>query len=190
MSLGTEPDLSPITAWPIAAEHHDNPLLALAARATTLVNRAVTALCMLALLASAFILTYGVVARDVYQVSTDWEDEAAVFLLFGAVFLTSAYVQSQRSHIGIEALSGLLPASWNRVRKFLADLASLAFCSFFTWKSWTLLAEAVHGGYTTESSWGAPLWIPYSTMALGMSLLCVQIVLQLAGQLAVRKAAP
>jgi len=190
MSLETESDLSQITAWPIVAENHDNPMLAVAARVTTLVNRAVTALCMLALLASACILTYGVVARDVFQVSTDWEDEAAVFLLFGAVFLTSAYVQSQRSHIGIEVLRELLPVAWNRVRMFLADLASLAFCSFFAWKSWTLLAEAVHGGYTTESTWAAPLWIPYSTMALGMSLLCVQIVLQLADRLPARKAAP
>jgi TRAP-type C4-dicarboxylate transport system permease small subunit len=66
------------------------------------------------------------------------------------------------------------------VRLFLVDVASLAFCAFFSWKSWTLLHEALVEGQTTATSWAPPLWIPYGTMALGMSMLCVQIALQLA----------
>jgi TRAP-type C4-dicarboxylate transport system permease small subunit len=77
----------------------------------------------------------------------------------------------------------------NRVRVVVIDFASLAFCVFFAWKSWTLLIEAVRGGYTTGSEWSPPLWIPYSTMALGMTLLCVQIALQLVDTLLSRRLA-
>jgi hypothetical protein len=36
---------------------------------------------------------------------------------------------------------------------------------------------------TTTSSWAPPLWIPYALMAAGMTLLAVQIALQVAVRL-------
>jgi TRAP-type C4-dicarboxylate transport system permease small subunit len=144
-----------------------------------IINRAAMLLCMVALLAAALILTYSVLARYFLKISTDWQDEASVFLLVGAVFLASATVQQHRGHVGIEALAAILPRAVNAVRLFLVDVASLAFCAFFSWKSWTLLHEAVVEGHTSATSWAPPLWIPYGIMALGMSLLCAQIALQL-----------
>ena len=61
----------------------------------------------------------------------------------------------------------------------MADVVSFAFCAFFSWKAWTLLGEAVEDGQVTSSSWGPPLWIPYSTMSVGMTLLTVRIALQI-----------
>ncbi|HEX6827607.1 MAG TPA: TRAP transporter small permease, partial [Burkholderiales bacterium] len=105
-------------------------------------------------------------------------DEAAVFLLVGATFFAGAHVQAHRGHVGIEALATILPQGVNRVRMLLVDLLTLAFCAFFSWKSWTLFHEAWAEGHTTTSTWGPPLWIPYSTMALGMTVLTIQVLLQ------------
>ena len=148
------------------------------ARALVLVNRGVMMLGMLALLASAFILTSSVVTRYFLKASTDWQDEASVFCLVGATFLCSAFVQAIRGHIGIEAVSSILPESVNRVRIAIVDLGCLAFCVFFAWKSCTLLHEAWTEGQTTSSSWAPPLWIPYLLMSLGMILLSVQLAVQ------------
>jgi TRAP-type C4-dicarboxylate transport system permease small subunit len=156
------------------------PALQRLTRGMEMINRAAMFVCMIALLAASLILTYSVLARYFLKISTDWQDEASVFLLVGAVFLASATVQQHRGHVGIGALAGILPRAVNTVRRFLVDVASLAFCVFFSWKSWTLLHEAVVEGHTSATSWAPPLWIPYGTMALGMSLLCVQIALQLA----------
>jgi TRAP-type C4-dicarboxylate transport system permease small subunit len=153
--------------------------LRLLTRGMEFINRAIMFVCMLALLAASLILTYSVMARYFLKISTDWQDEASVFLLVGAVFLASATVQQHRGHVGIEALAAILPRAANTVRLYLVDFASLVFCAFFSWKSWTLLHEAVIEGHTSATSWAPPLWIPYGTMALGMSLLCAQIVLQL-----------
>ncbi len=148
------------------------------ARALVLVNRGVMVLGMVALLASAFILSSSVVTRYFLHASTDWQDEASVFCLVGATFLCSAFVQAIRGHVGIEAVSSLLSERVNRVRIAIVDACCLAFCVFFAWKSCTLLHEAWSEGQTTSSSWAPPLWIPYLLMSLGMILLSVQLAVQ------------
>jgi len=134
---------------------------------------------MLALLVASTVLTYSVFARHVMKASTDWQDEAAVFCIVGATFLCCAYVQSLRGHVGIEALASWLPPAFNRLRLVLVDALSVAFCTFFAWKSWTLFHEAWAEGQTTSSTWAPPLWIPYALMAAGMTLLSVQLAVQL-----------
>lgn len=155
-----------------------NPTLAGIQRMLNWINLTIVRISMTAMLFTALILTYSVVVRYFFKVPTDWQDEASVFMLIGVTFFSAAYVQSHRGHIGIEVLSSLLPAFVNRVRLILVDLCSFAFCAFFCWKSWALVREAWVEGQTTSSTLAPPLWIPYSMMSLGMSLLTLQILVQ------------
>jgi TRAP-type C4-dicarboxylate transport system permease small subunit len=147
-------------------------------------NRVILVLASIALIAACAILSYSVLGRALFQSPNYWQDEAAVFLLVGATFMTSAWVQHQRGHIGIEAFVGLLSPFANKVRLWLVDVASFAFCAFFCWKSWTLTHEAWSDGQVSNSMWSPPLDIPYGLMALGMTLLCVQILLQIIAPIA------
>ena len=171
---GLEPETGPeIVAGPLA------PF----ARALAALNLWIVRIGSVALLAAALILTYSVVSRYFFKATTDWQDEAAVFCIVGAVFTASAYVQSFRGHIGIELLAAFLSPRANRVRAIVVDIGSCLFCAFFAWKSWTLLHEAYVDKQTTTSAWGPPLWIPYGLMALGITLLAVQIALQVGAAL-------
>ena len=147
------------------------------------IDRAMVVGGMLALLVASCVLTWSVVSRYLLKASTDWQDEAAVFCLVGATFLCGAFVQSLRGHVGIEALGTVLPAWVNRVRLAMVDVASLLFCAFFAWKSWTLFHEAWAEGQTTSSSWAPPLWIPYVLMALGMTLVSLRLLVQASARL-------
>jgi TRAP-type C4-dicarboxylate transport system permease small subunit len=158
-------------------------------RVLAFVNALVVKASSVALVAAGFVLTYSVIVRYFLKISTDWQDEMSVFLIVGAVFMSSAAVQALRGHVAIEAIVGLLPPRVNVIRQILVDLASFAFCGFFAWKSWTLLHEAVVEGYHSGSTWGPPLWIPYSLMAAGMTLLSLQILLQVVGELRQRSRA-
>lgn len=158
-----------------------NPLLVAADRLLAFINRIIVVIAALALILACAILSYSVVTRTLFHSPTYWQDEAAVFLLVGATFMTAAYVQGQRGHIGIEAFVGLLSPLANRIRLLLVDVASFAFCAFFAWKSWTLMHEAYVDGQVSNSIWSPPLAIPYGLMAVGMTLLCVQIFLQILG---------
>ncbi|MBJ7312631.1 TRAP transporter small permease [Rugamonas sp. CCM 8940] len=156
----------------------DNPALAAVAGLLNRLNNALLKLSMAALVLTALVLTYSVVSRYFFQAPTDWQDEASVFMLVGVTFFCTAYVQSHRGHIGIEALAVLLPRRVNQVRLFFVDLLSCLFCAFFSWKSWSLFHEAWRDGQTTSSTFAPPLWIPYAMMAAGMTILTLQILLQ------------
>ena len=160
-----------------------NSLVATVERGLAFINNIIVVLSALALIAACAILCDSVLGRALFHSPNYWQDEAAVFLLVGATFMSSAYVQSQRGHIGIEAFVGLLSPMVNRIRLWLVDVASFLFCTFFAWKSWTLAHEAWVDDQVSNSMWSPPLAIPYGLMATGMTLLCLQILLQFAAPL-------
>src|ERR1700712_4431449 len=83
------------------------------------INALLVAISMVAMVRTALVLTYSVVSRYFFHAPTDWQDEASVFMLVGVTFFCTAYVQSHRGHIGIEALSSILPPRVNAARLFL-----------------------------------------------------------------------
>ncbi len=142
------------------------------------INAAAAVASAIAIGAAGCVLTWAATARYVFHMASDWQDELSIFLLVGATFMAAAWVQARRGHVGIQALGAVLPPSVDRWRRYVSDLVTLLFCAFFSWKSWTLLIEAVKEGQISSSAWGAPLWIPYGCMAVGMSLLTLQLLLQ------------
>jgi TRAP-type C4-dicarboxylate transport system permease small subunit len=167
----------------VETEHAPTPSASVADRILARVNGVVVKASSVALVVAGFVLTYSVIVRYFLKISTDWQDEMSVFLIVGAVFMSSAAVQALRGHVAIEAIVDLLPPRVDRIRRIVVDIAGLGFCGFFAWKSWTLLLEAVEEGYHSGSTWGPPLWIPYSLMTVGMALLSIQIFLQVVDEL-------
>src|SRR5215475_2991919 len=96
-------------------------------------NYVVTIVSSIALVVASFVLSYSVASRYFFHFSTDWQDEFSVFLIVGAVFMSSAAVQARRGHVAIEVVSHMMAPRANRVRLFLVDIASLMFCAFFCW---------------------------------------------------------
>lgn len=142
------------------------------------VNSVMAALSAIAIAAAGLVLTWEVIGRYFLDIPSDWQDELSTFLLIGATFGAAGWIQARRGHVGIDALSLVLSPALDRARRRLADLLSLLFCTYFTWKCWQLLVEAWTEGQTTPSAWGPPLWIPYGCMTAGMALLSLQLFLQ------------
>jgi len=169
-----------------AAIARDGPrrgLLSAAAGVLQKLNAAAAVVSGIATGAAGCVLTWEATARYLFKIPSDWQDEVSVFLLVGATFLSASWVQERRGHVGIQAPSAVLPPRADGIRRFASDIASAVFCAFFSWKSWTLLHEAVKDGQTSNSAFGAPLWIPYGLMAAGMTLLSLQLLIQFSARL-------
>jgi TRAP-type C4-dicarboxylate transport system permease small subunit len=142
-------------------------------------NKLIVLLSTIAIAIAGCILSWEATARYLFKIPSDWQDEVTIFLLVGATFLSCAWVQYSRGHIGIQALAAILSPRIDNARRLISDVLSFLFCTFFTWKSWTLLLEAIEDHQISGSAFGAPLWIPYSCMAVGTSLLALVLVLQI-----------
>ncbi len=147
------------------------------------INSLIVAVSSVALVVAAFVLTYGVVTRYFLHYSTDWQDEMSVFLIVGSIFMSSAAVQARRGHVAIEAVSALLSDSANRWRLFSSTSRRLLFARFSPGNRRSCWRRAIVGDFHSSSTWQPPLWIPYSLMTAGMTLLSIQVLFQVAMQL-------
>ena len=128
------------------------------------------------------ILVFEVVVRYWLGWPTDWEIEMSIMLLIAATFLSAAFTQASRGHVGIEVLDTLLSERANRWRNTLGDILSMAFCAFIAWHAWHFFYEAWTDGKMSNTAWGPKLWPPYLCMAVGMSMLAIQMLVQLGDQ--------
>jgi len=131
---------------------------------------------------SALILTWEVLARYLFNSPSDWALELCIYMLIASTFLAAAYTLGAKAHVNIEIVDAMLPAGVNRWRLLLADLGAAGLCGFVAVNAWRLTAVAWSEGWVSNSTWGAKLWIPFGLIALGMSLLALQYLVQIIDQ--------
>jgi TRAP-type C4-dicarboxylate transport system permease small subunit len=128
---------------------------------------------------SAVLLTAEVLARYVYNAPSDWSLELCILMLIAATFMAAGHTLAARAHVNIDIVDHLMSGSLNRWRLLLADLGAAGLCGFVAVNAWRLTGIAWSEGWVSNSTWGPKLWIPFSLIALGMSLLALQYLVQI-----------
>lgn len=125
------------------------------------------------------ILFFEVFVRYFLSWPTDWEIELSVMLLIISTFMAAGFTQISRGHVNIEIIDSLLSKKLIKWRILISDIISFLFCGFISYSSWKLFYEAFTEGRMSESSWGPKLWPVFLFMAIGMTMLTIQILVQL-----------
>lgn len=135
------------------------------------------------LLAAVAVVCHLVFVRYVLVASAIWQHEFVTFSLIAATFIGSPYVLLTRGHVNVDLLPQYLSGGARFALALVAQLIALAFCLLLTWKGFDFWYKAWAGDWHAETVWRPPLWIPYASLPLGMALLCLQLVADLAALL-------
>lgn len=129
---------------------------------------------MLLIASSVLVVTHMVFVRYVLGHSTIWQTEFVVYAIIASTFLGAPYVLLLRGHVGVDLLPNMLPAGLARAVKTFASLVSLLFCAAVAYSSAHYWYEAFSKGWTTDTVWAIPLWIPLLPLPVGMTMVCIQ----------------
>ena len=128
------------------------------------------------LVAAVIVVTQMVFIRYVMNGSTIWQTEFVIYATTAAMLLGSPYVLALRGHVGVDVLVDAASPGWRRVMNLIAAIASLIFVGAMAWSGMRFLLEAVHGGWTTDTVWALPLWIPFWPLPVAMTLMLAQLL--------------
>src|SRR3954471_9077814 len=121
-----------------------------------------------------------VFVRYVLNHNTIWQTDFVTYSLVAATFIGSPFVLMTRGHVNVDVLP--LYAG-PRARYWLAIFASaltlffvivMAIVTFLFWQ------EAWDNKWVSDTMWRARLWIPYACMPIGLTLLALQAIADLA----------
>ena len=132
------------------------------------------------IVACSLVIVFEILVRYILKWATDWEIEMCVILLIIATFMSAAYTQLQRGHVhDRSARARAVQAREPLAASSIGDVLSLLFCAFVAANAWYFFLEAWSDGRVSNSSWAPKLWIPYLFMAIGMTTLALQQLVQI-----------
>lgn len=146
----------------------------------TALSRIAGAISVLLLTVAVVVVTQMVIMRYALGASTIWQTEFVIYAIVAATFLGSPQVLIERGHVGVDLLPNALGPRGRRWLDALGGALSLAFCGVLAWSGWHYFHEAWAGGWKTETVWALPLWIPLLPLPLGIGLLSLQYIAEIA----------
>ncbi len=115
--------------------------------------------------ATALVVCHMVFVRYFLNGSTVWQTEFVIYALVAATFIGSPFVLLEGGHVNVD----LLPNAMTRPVRMLMNLGvGLAFAALLAWSGWIYFEEAWAYGWTTDTVWPPPLWIPLLPLPLGI----------------------
>lgn len=148
----------------------------------TLVNRLsqVVGVLAAAMVVVAVVITCQMIfIRYFLNGSTYWHTEAVVYLVLAATLLGLPYVQKLKGHVNVDLVPMLLPPVGRKLLMISSFAAAILVLLTMTFYSAELVYLSYSKGWTSDTVWGPPLWIPYLTMPLGFGLFGLQLLADL-----------
>lgn len=132
--------------------------------------------CGLALIATLVITTIEVVGRSLFHFSLQISDDFGGYLLVGMTFISLAYCQVTNAFHKIELVQGRMKRRGRAILSLVFLFVSIAFVALVTYYLTLFAWDSWKSGATAPSYIEVPMWIPQSTMPLGMALLLISLI--------------
>lgn len=128
----------------------------------------------------AGLITYDVFSRTLFNSPSLITDEITGYLLVFVAFMGAAEALRAGRHIGVDLVTSRLQPRTRLALKLFASLVSLAFLVVFWWHAVVMVYKSYERNVTVPSSLLTPVWIPQVFIPIGMTLLILQMVVEIA----------
>jgi TRAP-type C4-dicarboxylate transport system permease small subunit len=122
------------------------------------------------------VVCHMVFVRYVLNQNTIWQTDFTTYCLIAATFVGSPYVLMTRGHVNVDVLPLYLSGRTRFGLALASAIVSLAFCVVIAVLTFLFWKQAWDNRWVSDTMWRARLWIPYSSMPIGLGILCLQYV--------------
>ena len=120
-----------------------------------------------------------VFVRYALNQNTIWQTDFVTWSLVAATFIGSPYLLLTRGHVNVDVLPHYLGQRGRWWLAFASIVMSLAFCVTMAVLTSRFWLQAWDNRWVSDTMWRARLWIPYSSMPIGLTILTLQYVADL-----------
>jgi TRAP-type C4-dicarboxylate transport system permease small subunit len=120
-----------------------------------------------------------VFVRYVLGESTIWQTDLTTYCLVAATFVGSPYVLMTRGHVNVDILPHYMGPRTRYSLAIVSGFITLAFAVILAVLTFNFWSEAWEQKWVSDTMWRARLWIPYSAMPIGLTLLALQAIADL-----------
>lgn len=150
-------------------------ILRLGGGASQFVGAALTGIMLL-------MICYDVLMRYAFNAPTDWANEMSGYALAGIAFLGLAHAQAAGAHVRVDLLVERLSPGARSLAGRVASWAVLWFVAVFLWQAVVMVVSSYGYGTRSYGILNTPVWIPQTIMALGLALMSVVVLAQIAAE--------
>jgi len=145
-------------------------------RGVTIASRLAGIVSALLIAAAVLVICDMVIERYVFNLTTIWQIDAVTYCIVAATFLGSPYVLMTRGHVNVDVLPIYVGPRLRYGLALFTNLLALAFCIAIFWLCTVYWYESYLERWVSNTVWRARLWIPYTSMPIGLGLLVLQYV--------------
>jgi TRAP-type C4-dicarboxylate transport system permease small subunit len=142
----------------------------------SLIEKGSEALCALFLLAMIVLIGSEAIARNVFATSLQVTDEIGGYLLVAMTFLSMSVAEAHGAFHRVELIQARVGLNPRLISQIVFDLMSLTASAVITWQLTRLVLNSWRAEDVAPTPLQTPLWLPQSTMAIGMVLLCFALI--------------
>ena len=106
--------------------------------------------------------------------NTIWQTDFTTYSLVAATFIGSPYVLMTRGHVNVDVLPHYAGPRLRFALAVFGSAVTLAFAITMTVLTFLFWKEAWDNRWVSDTMWRARLWIPYSSMPIGLGVLALQ----------------
>jgi len=148
----------------------------------SLIDFGCEAVCSLFLLAMIVMIGAEAIARNVLHTSLQITDEVGGYLLVALTFLSMSVAEAHGAFHRVEFVQMRLSPSARIVSQIVFELISLAASALITWQLIRLALNSLRTEDVAPTPLATPLWMPQTSMGIGMALLCLALLRTIAAK--------